>query len=641
MTAAHGMRSPIAQPTHTGLLFVGGSIARRRIARTVLGYAALLMLATVVIHLSRRPDIAALALGTAFPGAGFLAWTMSHGSAPAFALLLCAGSIALFLAALVLWFATGNVVLPGVVWIGAAVAAFVLIGPSPASVATLPPLLAWAPAALLVGLAGATGLAALAAHRGAAGRARIESLARSAALAAEPAPPRHEIALDDLRRLRLLLDRALQPVDRFDGFEWRDQFQTAAVRYQVNFLSYALSMAAHAYLPAFDGYLAAAQRNLVAKQRDPRMWRYWALESLWGHLRAGRDPIVRDNIMYSGFLAAQIAFARSGLGIADHDAPGSLRLERASGASFAYSLPEIVEVLARQYRSARYGLLACEPNWIFPLCNLITASGIRAADAQYGTRHWDGIAHKFRHHLETDFTATDGRLLAFRSSLTGLGIATVGGAAMQAFQCFFLDAIFPDLAARHWSRLRPALTGARQRRAFWPIDYGNYGFARAASYAMTAAAAAEMGDGELAQRMLDLLETEHPAQLSGGVVHRDRASLWSHAVELIARLGQAGTLRSLVAKPRKRAAAAPRIASAAYPDVLVAEARAQHGALHAVLHAGSAAGPKDLEIAGLVPTCGYIAEAGEAQRFKADAAGKATLRIPVHGRTTLRIVPVG
>src|SRR5262249_10529587 len=155
---------------------------------------------------------------------------------------------------------------------------------------------AWIPAALLVGLASAAGLAAFTAQRGAAWSARFDSEAQSSAPRAEPQPPRREIGLDDLRRLRLLLDRALQPIERFGRFGWFVQFQTAAVRYQVNFISYALSITAHAYLPALEGYLAAAQRNLVAKQRDHRMWRYWALENVWGHLRTDRDPVVRDNI---------------------------------------------------------------------------------------------------------------------------------------------------------------------------------------------------------------------------------------------------------------------------------------------------------------------------------------------------------
>ena len=637
MTDAHA--PSLTVPPRARALFPRPSIARRRIAQTVLGYAGVLTLAIVIVCLNRRPEVDALVLGITFPGAGFLLWTMPDGSLPALALGLCAGSLALFLMALTLWFATGNVVLPGVVWIGAAIAAYALVAPRPAPVTAPPPLLAWTPAALLVGIVTAAGVAVLTAHRRAAWRALFDAAPQFAAPPAEPQPLRREIGLDDLRRLRLLLDRALQPVERFDGFEWIDQFQTAAVRYQVNFISYALAMAAYAHLPAFEGYLAAAQRNLIAKQRDHRMWRYWALESLWGNLRAGPDPIARDNIMFSGFLAAQIAFARSGLGITDYDAPGSLRFARSSGASFAYSLPEIIALLARQYRSAPYGLLACEPNWIYPLCNLITAGAIRAADAQYGTRHWDGIEDRFRHHLETDFMSTDGRLMAFRSSLTGLGTAAVGGAAMQAIQCFFLNAIFPDLAVRQWSRVRHALIGRLQRRALWPIDVGNYRFTRAASYAMTAAAAAEMGDPETAQRLLDRLDVEHPTQVLASVAHRDRASLWSHAVELIARLGQAGTLRRLVTTPRERTANSPRITSAVYPDVLVAEARADRGALCAVLHPGTAPGAKTLTVAGLRPTCAYTAEAGAAHCFMSDACGEITLRIPVHGRTALRIAP--
>jgi hypothetical protein len=179
MTGAHGIL--IAQPSRAGPRFASRSIARRRIARTMLGYVGVLTLAIVVIHVSRRPGVEALFLGIAFPGAGFLAWTTPEGSACGLALALCAGSAALFLAALVLWFATGNVVLPGLVWIGAAVAASGLVAPWPAT--PLPPfLVAWFPSALLAGLVGAAGLATLTAHRGAAWRVRIAKDAAAGAV---------------------------------------------------------------------------------------------------------------------------------------------------------------------------------------------------------------------------------------------------------------------------------------------------------------------------------------------------------------------------------------------------------------------------------------------------------------------------
>jgi hypothetical protein len=54
MTDAHATPSAIAQPPRAGRRFMRRSIARRRIARTVLAYAGLLMLAIIVVHLSRR-----------------------------------------------------------------------------------------------------------------------------------------------------------------------------------------------------------------------------------------------------------------------------------------------------------------------------------------------------------------------------------------------------------------------------------------------------------------------------------------------------------------------------------------------------------------------------------------------------------
>lgn len=620
------------------------SIARRRIALVALLYAGLLVLAFGLVHASGRPDVHSLALGLAFPGGGFLAWAQPETSAIPIGFVLCASSGVLFLVTLGLWFATGNVVMPAIVWLGAALvtSGMTFLWPETFATRALPPTIKWLPMAVLAAFAGAAYLLALRGHRRRQWHNQFiaTTLPAPVALPAEPQARREEISLDDLRRMRLVLDRALQPVDRFDGFEWIDQFQTAAVRYQINFMSYALSVAAHNYLPAFDGYLATAQRNLVAKQLDHRIWRYWALENLWGNLSINRDPVASDNIMFSGFLAAQIAFARSGLDTPDYDAPASLRLEHPTGTLFQYSLPDIVELLARRYETAPYGLLACEPNWIYPLCNVITASAIRAADVQYGTRYWETVEASFRHHLKTDFISADGRLMAFRSSLTGLGSAAAGGAILQSLPCLFLNAICPDIAERQWRRVRHDLTGPHRRRFLWPIDVGNYSFSRASSYAATAAAAVELGDREIADQLLEQLDAECPAQLVHDVIHRSRASLWSHAAELIARLGQVNGLRTLVAKPHKRMAGNPYIKCADYPDVLVAEARADQRRLRLVLYPRAGAGYRPLTIAGLTPSATYLSDVMPEQPFSADTAGEAELHVPIFGRTALHITPV-
>ena len=54
------------------------------------------------------------------------------------------------------------------------------------------------------------------------------------------------------------------------------------------------------------GQIELALRNLVHKQTDLRVWRYWRTLNLLGNFDGNPDPLVRDNIMFSGFTGDQI-----------------------------------------------------------------------------------------------------------------------------------------------------------------------------------------------------------------------------------------------------------------------------------------------------------------------------------------------
>lgn len=610
-----------------------GPVSRKRIALALAVYAAIFSLAIALLLIARRDDLRALALGLIAPGGGFLYFADLGGAVAAVALFAFMGSLAV-------WFATGMVLLPPAVWLAAAIlAAIVGAGASPRDV--------WPAAAYAVPfgmivlflLAGGASIVSVAI-----GNARRRRL--NAALVVERAPVSilpdisDELSPDDLARLRLLLDRALQPVDAFDGFEWRDQFQTAAVRYQINFISYALSIAQRAYVPAFKGYFAEAQQRLIAKQQNPRVWRYWRLENLWGNFSSDADPFARDNIMFSGFVAAQIACAEAAAGGRAGLGERRLIFGGRSGETFVYSVDRLVDCLVCQYENAPFGLLACEPNWIYPLCNAITASAIRANDARTGATHWNKIAERFRQSLEREFITPSGRFVAFRSSVTGLAGPPVGGAVMQAFPCFFLNSILPDIAGRQWAALREELKTRNLRRALWPIDVGNYRLSRASSYAATAAAAVEMGDSDFAAQLLGALEEECPSQTIAGVSHRKNASLWAHAIEMFARCGRADAFAELVATPHKIPIASPFIEYAAYPDILVAKAKAHDGALSAVLHPGRERGCRRILIGGLMPGRRYQAHGAAELSLVADKTGRARFDVIVDGRAPLSIVPV-
>ena len=400
---------------------IGVSLTVRRQCRTIIVLLLIAAVGLVVATQAHNTSHLALGLGMMAPGAGFSVPIFVESSVigPAFAM---STAVMAFVLALILWFGTGNVLAPVVVWIGSAFAAVLFAGGkviAPIDFAALLPVAGSMPALVVL---------ALVVTRG--GRPSKVTFPASVMIAA---PRTGELDMSALQLQRLLLDRALQPVDQFEGFEWRDQFQTAAVRYQVNFLSYALSLSHAHYLPAFSGYILEAQQRLLAKQSDRRMWRYWALESLWGHLRRSADPVSRDNIMYSGFVAAQIAYAEAagGRSIAQ-DSHLDLRI---GNHRLHYNLSALVAILAKQYRASPWGLLACEPHWVYPLCNQITATAIRAADARSGHANWTTIAPKFRDSLLTEFTTNDGQLIPFKSSLTGMAMPMAGGIVMQAFPC--------------------------------------------------------------------------------------------------------------------------------------------------------------------------------------------------------------
>jgi hypothetical protein len=552
-------------------------------------------------------------LGAVFPGAGFMHW--ASGDQAPLALALFAVTWLAMVLALVVWFGTGNLLAPIAAWAGAAWLATepTIVGLGDTETAMWP--LAIGPAvsaALFTAWLWASG------HRPPPATIPAMPISVSPGVA-EPGEP----SLADLRRLRLLLDRALQPAARFDGFEKRDQFQTAATRYQVNFLAYALALAGWHHAPAADAPFGEAQALLLTKLGDRRLWRYWALENAWGNLRLGADPVARQNIMYSGFGLLQMALG-GGDDLVLHDRSREWR---------RYGKSEIAAVLEAQYHASPYGLLSCEPHWIYPLCNLITMAGIKAADAQA----WERLSDSFLASLEREGTAPNGDFIAFRSALTGFAPPAPGGIVMQAFPCLFLNALSPERAQAHWHRVRRRLDTQSWNRLFWPIDTGNYGFSRAASYAATAAAAVEMGDSAVADECLHRLEAECPSHEVDGAIHRGRASLWAHALEVMARAGRKDGLRDAVAG--KQAADGPRLTRVSCPRALIARAKSHGEGLDLVLRHGGGAHRPAIELSGLRPGGHYQTGLARWPLLRADHQGRGVLRVPLDARAEVSIRP--
>ncbi len=618
-----------------------GARTARLLRRSLAAYALVYALGVALVLAAPAGAWRHVGLGLLWPGAGF--WAPADGMGWADAPWGVGGALllGLFPLALLLWFGTGNALAPPVVWGLAALAAGLRAGsPDPGAAAVL----LWLPPCAAV--LSALGLAWWW-DRARASRARAQSILQASAVIewrrpASAAPPRPVLDAADLQRLRFAMDRALQPLDRFEGFDWLDPYQTAAVRYQLNFLGYALAMAQARALPAAGGDLERAQQRLVLKLADHRIWRYWASESLWGHARHEPDPTARDNIMYTGFGALQMALFQSASGRRDWLAPGSLTLVHPrSGAVYPADLPTLALALRRDLAAAPLGLMACEPNWVYPLCNSMSAAALQALQAQTGEPHWTPHAAGFRQALLQEFMAPSGHFVPCRSSYTGLALPVIGGVLPAAMTAFFLNALWPDLALQQWALLRRRLLargGVLNRSSFWAVDLGNYRRSRAAAWAGTALAAREMGDTEVAGLCLEALDTESPACVEAGYRYRPGVSTWTHALELMARYGGEGAFRGLVHGPAP-VACGPRLAELPYPQVVAASAFQVDGGLELVLDA-LRPGPHPVVLSGLQALRAYRVEGlAPGLTAVADEQGRCELSVDGQGRRRIAVRP--
>jgi len=671
-------------PPYTRLL---GPITTRQLARLLSVYLAMLAVGACLQHTAAHDAYKLFGLGLMLPGAGFLAHADVCSTAGLGHLTMALCAFAAFALSLLIWFGTGNVLAPPVAWLGAALwAASMRHGPLlPGRAQAVYALLALAAAAVALGALTCFVLARRQRRLDNAYLAaqvpqlpRIFAAPQPVAAALEALP---EMSLAHLQHLRFALDRALQPIASFEGFEQRDQFQTAALRYQLNFLGYGLALTQARFTPACGSYLHEAQRHLLHKQAQHRVWSYWALENLWGNLRRDPDPVARENIMFTGFVALQMALYQASTGCTQVSQPGFLQLVHPQGPAYAHDLNSLLARLHQAHAPSPFYLISCEPNWVYPLCNMMGASAMRMRDAQQASAAgqplqqplrqplrqpatqpaialanqpmWPRHAAPFRQHLEAEFLDGQGRYVPCRSSRTGLALPAMGGAMPLAMPCYFLNALAPDLARRQWLLLRRSLfdaAGQFRRQAFWPIDTGNYAFSKASAYTATALAAAELGDEAVYRHCMQALDDECPSTLEGGVRHRAKASVWAHGVELMARASSPDGFRHLSSAPLPPQG--PRLEGLTYPDVLVAAAHAdaQGSALHAVLYSGAGDGGAGdglqaadvvvaVGVAGLRPHVLYRVSGAAVPVVLSDGRGRVRLHVALRGRTVLQLSP--
>lgn len=614
-----------------------GPVTAARLRRTFLVYVAVAVLGMVPVIVDAAAGWKAFGLGVVMPGGGFL-----YTADP----ILTALTLVIFVVSLVAWFGTGNILAPPAVWLGAALLA---------ARGSQGGVWSWAEVGVPSIVAGTfvLGFVGQAAAFRAASRRRVERNRYLADLQPIPAsagafpPLGAEMTQEDLAAQRYLLDLALQPVDRFDGFTFIDQFQTAAVRYQINFAQYALALAHYTRTPAFHGYLSEAQRRLIAKMQQRRVWKYWRLENMWGNLDLDPDPIPKDNIMLSGYLGLMIGLYESNTGDGTYDETGCVQFRWNDRRTFAYDHHSIIGAVSENFRGSPFGMFPCEPNWIYTGCNAFGINTLMVYDRLHGTDHAVRAIDGYRHAADVEFLTPDGRVTAIRSSRLGLTIPSLTSTMADAGTALFLSASLPDIAQRTWALVRRELMRTEPDgstslvlRGWDKIDVGSYRRSDVAPHAICSAAAREMGDEETYAAIKGAMEAKFSPATRDGARWYAGGSLIANGMALLGRFGREGGFRDMISRGLPGAwREGPVLADAPYPDVLVAKAVTDGRALDLVLYPGNGGDRKRIGIGRLSPGSSYAVMGARDPEVVADAHGRSVVEVDLAGRTEVRVAP--
>lgn len=629
-----------------------GPIATALTRRTFATWFALCVVGTLPTLFDRMgvpvsAAVQAFGWGLWLPGAGFVAvggWYM----------LLFPVAMLLTVYGFWLWVVSGAVTLPGATWLAAAVAAYFVAGDSvfPYTWAVVG---VTAVCLVLLYISQHKYNYAVAARQGKRRSAELpEMLAALDAVAVPPpAPSSRELTPDALAAARYLYDLALQPVGQFEGFTRLDNFQLAALRYQLNYIGYGLALLQCKYQPNFHGYLNTAQQHAIESLTSPQVCAYWKLESLWGNFIWNPDPIdTRDNVMLGGLSLPPITAYAANTGDLRYQQGEVLRFRpfRWWDTTYDHDAHSFVDTILGNWRSAVFFLYPCEPHWVFPICNAYAMCGLIPYDRVNGTAHAAGNYEQFIKGLEQEFLTPDGGMHPELSSL--IGISPFWMAPQMQFDNLMslaqvFNAVHPGYAKRWYAtgrydylRLGPDGLSIKDRSWESCVDFGNYSKNPGMALASIALAAREHGDETIAEAALakaDELLTRVDAE---GVLAYQEPSASANVNLAVSRWARRRDWHDLLVHgPSKAALRGPILTDCPYPDVLVARAMSDGDDLDLVLFNGRQPGLQRIRIERLNPGRAYEAQGAQPASFIARQDGTFVLDLVLDGRTRIHIRP--
>ncbi len=183
-----------------------------------------------------------------------------------------------------------------------------------------------------------------------------------------------------------------------------------AYRFQLANMTYAASLAHYHRLPALRGVFKPLLRRLIHKMLRRDVWGYWYntssgskfLDPSLTELRKPwADPVVRENIMYSGHLLLMVSLYTMLFDDDEFEKPNSIvfdwdpRFWGLGSEKFQYSISSLQQIILTEMEQNGWLGVCCEPNVVFVVCNQFPLIAMRYNDVRKGTKVMDDVLPKY------------------------------------------------------------------------------------------------------------------------------------------------------------------------------------------------------------------------------------------------------
>ena len=466
-----------------------------------------------------------------------------------------------------------------------------------------------------------------------------------------------EMDEEGLRAARYIFDVTVNREEGdLSGFDWLRGL--AEYRYQLSAFGYCLLLMHAKYLPNFTGYLKEAHRFLIKGYSDPRTCGYWAREAKTGYFSSNPDPVIKGNVMLSGWMMPVVAGYHDQYHDDEFEKEASIRFQPFADKpeeTYDYSAGTIMQALYRQFKNHEhpYMLIPCEPHVAFPTCNSFGLLGMLMYDRDHGTHYCEDFWDDLYDNLSEEFIELDGSMALRRQTQYGLRHMPMSQmvfdplADVQNYLHYL--PIFPGLAKRCYAQIRKHEVvfsedgTASLKRKPWDKIMNMFTNKCDASLqiALLEMTASEYGDTELVEglrkaEMKNMARSKEP----GSFKYKDVNSL-TMAYYVFTRLNKKGYWEDVILRGMPETAfTGPLLTECSYPDVIPAKAASNGNDLELVLYNGREAGEEKIRIERMKPLASYrLSVNGKETSFEADGDGCADLSVYLDGRTEVVVQP--